>query len=182
MREISLNILDVALNSVKAHAKSVLVKVIAEGNTVKTVIKDDGEGMDEKFLMRVSDPFTTTVSGKKVGMGLSLMKMAAELTGGSFHVSSEKGKGTVVEAEFIRGSVDRMPIGDLTSTMTSLIASAPNVDWRFYYRIDGREFDFELAEFKNYLNGIPIERANVIACIGEYLSENIKTVNGGVIL
>lgn len=182
MREISLNILDIAQNSVTAGAKRVTVDVSAEGNVLSVRISDDGKGMDEEFLRNVTDPFTTTRTTRKVGMGIPLFKLAAESTGGSFGIRSEIGRGTTTEASFVIDSVDRMPLGDLAETLSGLILTAPQIDYVLRYRVEDREFLFDTAEFRKLLEGVPIESAEIIGYIREYLDDNIKTVNGGVIL
>ena len=101
MREISLNILDIAQNSVKAEASKVEIGILAENNLLTIYVSDNGKGMSKEFLASVTDPFTTTRTTRKVGMGIPLFKMAAESTGGSFSIESELGKGTTTTATFV---------------------------------------------------------------------------------
>lgn len=182
MREISLNILDIAQNSVRAGATEVTITVEAANNILKVSVADNGKGMDAEFLKNVTDPFTTTRTTRKVGMGIPLFKFAAESTGGSFEISSEVGKGTTTTANFVIDSVDRMPLGDVAETVSGLIMTAPQIDYLFIYSVEGREFRFDTAEFKQLLEEVPIDSAEIIAYIREYLDDNIKTVNGGTIL
>lgn len=180
MREISLNILDIAQNSVSAKASRIIISIAESKNVLAVKIADNGKGMDEEFLKNVVDPFTTTRTTRRVGMGIPLFKMAAESTGGSFKIDSAVGKGTVTQAFFITDSVDRMPLGDVAETVISLILTSPEIDYRLEYGVDGREFVFDTAEFKTILEEVPIDSPEIIAYIKEYLDDNIKTVNGGV--
>ena len=136
--------------------------------------------MSKEFLASVTDPFTTTRTTRKVGMGIPLFKMAAESTGGSFSIESEVGKGTKTTASFVIDSIDRMPLGNVAETLTSLIMTSPQIDFKLIYRVDDREFIFDTAEFKTLLEGIPIESAEIITYLKEYLDDNIKNVNGGM--
>ena len=135
MKELSLHILDVAKNSVKAGAKLVGIDVITDKTGMMTIrISDDGCGMTEEILNRVTDPFYTTRTTRKVGLGLPLLRLAAEQTGGSFNLTSstEKGNsGTVVTARFDTNSIDCMPMGDIVSTICTLIAGSPEIDFVF---------------------------------------------------
>lgn len=180
MRELSLNILDIAQNSVKAEASKVEIGILAENNLLTIYVSDNGKGMSKEFLASVTDPFTTTRTTRKVGMGIPLFKMAAESTGGSFSIESELGKGTTTTATFVIDSIDRMPLGNVAETVTSLIMTSPQIDFKLIYRVDDREFIFDTAEFKTLLEGIPIESAEIINYLKEYLDDNIKIVNGGM--
>ena len=119
MAEISLNILDVAENSVRAKAAliEITVSVNTKEDTLTVVIKDDGCGMTADQVKRAQDPFFTTRTTRIVGLGLPFFKQAAESTGGTFSIDSEKGIGTIVKAVFILSHIDRMPLGDISSTI-----------------------------------------------------------------
>lgn len=182
MRELSLNILDVAENSVKAKASLIEIYVEAGGNLLTLRITDNGCGMDKEFVARVTDPFTTTRTTRKVGLGLPFLKQEAEVTGGSFSVESELGKGTTVTATFVLDSIDRAPLGDLADTMLALLAGADERDFVFTYVVEGRVFVFDTRDLKAQLGGIPVATPEVLVFIREMLEENIKNINGGAIL
>lgn len=182
MRELSLNILDIAQNSVAANARKIIIKINAHGNLLSVSIKDDGKGMAPDFLKKVIDPFTTTRTTRKVGLGIPLFKMAAETSGGDFKIESTPGIGTTVTATFRIDHIDRMPLGDVAATMTSLIMTSPHIDFVLEYSVEERMFTADTAEIKQTLEGVPIESPEVIAFIGEYIKENISEVNGGVLL
>ena len=130
MTEISLNILDVAENSTRAQASliTIVVDVSTADDYLKVVIADDGCGMTAEQVEKVTDPFFTTRSTRKVGLGVPFFKMAAESTGGSFDIISEPGVGTTVTAVFGFSNIDRMPLGDISSTIHNLIVYHPDSD------------------------------------------------------
>lgn len=181
MTEISLNILDVAQNSVRAGAKLIHISVIAgySGDKLIVTIDDDGCGMDKKQLAAVTDPFFTTRTTRKVGLGVSFFKEAAEDTGGSFEISSEPGKGTKVKAVFGLSHIDRMPLGDITSTIHSLITFNQDIDFVYKYQIDDKSFTVDTREFRAILGDVPFDSPEVSKFIKDYLSENkVRTDNG----
>ena len=140
MRELSLNILDIAQNSLSAGAGLVTLTVDEDSgaDSLTLRVEDDGRGMDADTLQRVRDPFYTTRTTRKVGMGIPLFRMAAEMTGGSLDIVSEPGKGTAVTASFSLSHIDRMPLGDMAGTVTALIRLNPGVDFVYRHTVDGR--------------------------------------------
>ena len=181
MRELSLHILDIVENSVKAGAALIKVDVVAENGMITVTIDDDGRGMSEEFLRTVTDPFTTTRTTRKVGMGLPLFKMAAETAGGKFDIQSTEGKGTRVTASFETDNIDRARLGDLVSTIVSELGDdAPDFVWT--YRVDGREFVFDTRELRRQLDGVPMDSPEIVLFVRDLLTENFDIVNGGTIL
>ena len=180
MRELALHILDIAENSVKANATLVTVEILAKDNVLTIRISDDGKGMSEEFLSRVTDPFTTTRTTRKVGMGIPLLKQAAETGGGTFEIKSQVGVGTVVTSTFQLDDIDRMPLGDIAETATTLLY--PYCDFKWIYQVEDREFVFDTREVKRELEGIPIDSPEIIAFLKSMLKENIESINGGIII
>ena len=178
MRELALNILDITENSVKAGATLVEIDIIAKGNVLTIRIKDDGCGMDEEFLSKVTDPFTTTRTTRKVGMGVPLFKMAAEQANGTFSITSEKGKGTEVIATFEIDNIDREPLGNIADTMTTLLSDEIPTDYLLKVSVDGNQFDLDTRELKEQLNGIPISEPQVLLFVRDMINENIKEIGG----
>ena len=178
MREIALNILDLAENSVKAGATLVTVLVMARGNVLTVEIDDNGCGMDEEFLKRVTDPFTTTRTTRKVGMGIPLFKMAAEMAGGEFSISSRKGEGTSVRATFCLDNIDRSPLGDLSETIVTLISGDNAPDFVFTVGVDENQFVFDTRELKAELDGVPVGEPEVLVFVRDMIKENIKDIGG----
>ncbi|MBN7772073.1 ATP-binding protein [Clostridium aminobutyricum] len=174
MTEISLNILDIAENSIRAEASLIQIKVAADGeeDTLTVEINDNGKGMNEEQVNQCMDPFFTTRNTRKVGLGISFFKMAAIATGGSFEISSTEGTGTDVKAVFKLSHIDRMPLGDINSTIYTLIAFNTNIDFIFTYSYDERQFILDTREFKEILEGIPLNSSDVLKYLKEYLDEN----------
>lgn len=178
MREIALNILDIAENSVKANAKLVEIDVVAADDLLTVSIVDDGTGMDKEFLARVTDPFTTTRTTRKVGMGIPLFKMASEMAGGQFEISSEKGVGTSVKATFQISHIDRAPLGDIADTMVTLLSSEKDTDFRLHIAVDNNTFDFDTRELKAELGGIPVDTPEILVFVRDMIKDNIINVGG----
>ena len=182
MPEISLNILDVAQNSVKAGAKLVTLECLIDtkADTLTVVIDDDGCGMTKEQVESVTDPFFTTRTTRKVGLGVPFFKMAAESTGGSFDIQSEPGKGTRVTCVFILSSIDRMPLGDMVSTVHMLVTQNDSMDLVYRYSVDGTEFVLDTREMRSILgDDVSFMEPEVSEYIREYLKENTAEVNNG---
>ena len=176
MRELSLNILDIAQNSIVAGASltEILVKEDTVRNELLIGIYDNGKGMTEEQVRNVQDPFFTTRTTRKVGMGIPLFKMAAEQTGGSFTITSQVGVGTKVEALFKTDSIDFTPLGDMASTISTIVCM--NEDKYFIYtrKVDDREFKFSSADIKTILEGVPLSEPSVINWVEGYISEQTE--------
>ena len=174
MRELSLNILDVAQNSVSAGAARIEIDVLEDSraHTLTIRIADDGCGMDEETVRRLPDPFYTTRTTRKVGMGIPLFKMAAEMTGGSFDIQSAVGVGTTVTAVFRTDHVDHTPLGDVEASVCALATMNEAIDFVYTRAVDERRFVFSSAEIKAMLDGVPLNEPSVMTWLGEYLAEN----------
>lgn len=179
MREISLNILDIANNSIAAGAKNIEIEVIYKGTTLFVQIKDDGKGMSKALLEKVQDPFVTTRSTRSVGLGIPLFKQSALSTGGSFEISSREGAGTAIKAVYETNHIDCMPMGDLASTLTTLLQWDAKIRWVFSYKVEEESFLFDTAEAKEILGGVELDTPEVLGFLKEYFMQNIKTTNGG---
>lgn len=182
MRELSLNILDIAQNSISAGASLITIEVSesSEKNELVITITDNGCGMDSEKLAQVQDPFFTTRTTRKVGMGIPLFKMSAQMTGGSFSITSEPGKGTGVKARYITSSIDFTPLGDVGTTMVLLITM--NADRDFIYRRekDGRLFELDTREIKQTLGDVPLSEPDVTEWLREYIAEQTEIISGGI--
>jgi anti-sigma regulatory factor (Ser/Thr protein kinase) len=178
MQELSMNVLDVAENSMRAQAKNVTIKVIEDSAADKLtiLIEDDGCGMSEEQVAQVTDPFFTTRTTRKVGLGVPLFKMAAEMSGGDFSITSKPGVGTKTCATFGLTNIDRMPLGDMASTMQLLICSHEDVNVMYTHIVDGREFFVSTDQLKEVLDGVSLETPEIRIFVGEYLRENIEAL------
>lgn len=173
MKELSLNILDIAMNSVKAGA-SVIEISIEEQDGIRTLtIRDNGCGMTPEFLADVTNPFTTTRTTRKVGMGLPLLKLAAEQADGCLTVQSDQGEnhGTVVCATFRINHLDCVPVGDYASTVTTLIQGSPDIDFVFLYRTDAGKKYLSTAEMREILGNVPLNTPEVLQWVSDSLND-----------
>lgn len=178
MRELSLNILDIAQNSITANASLITVEVTE--NTVEHTlligIYDNGKGMSEEQVKSVIDPFFTTRTTRKVGMGIPLFKMAAEQTGGGLEIKSELGVGTEIRATFKTKSVDFTPLGDVPSTIQMLITMNTDRDFVYKHKVDDKEFVCDTRELKAILGDVPLDTYEVSQWILEFIKENTEVL------
>ncbi len=182
MTEISLNILDVAQNSVKAKASLIEIEVVINtvNDRMKVSIIDNGCGMTEQQVEKVIDPFFTTRTTRKVGLGVSFFKLACECTGGSFSIKSEVNVGTTVVGELVMSHIDRMPLGDMSSTMHALITMNKDIDFLYSYQIDENGFTLDTREFREILGDIDFDIPEVSTYIKEYLIENKSEIDKAI--
>ncbi len=175
MQELSMNILDVAQNSVKAGAHFCEISLREREGLLRLAICDDGCGMDEDTAKNAQDPFYTTRTTRKVGLGLPFLKMAAEQTGGQFRLASALGQGTCVSATFVLGHIDLMPLGDIGSTMATLSAGSPNMEFSFFYeKEDGSRYFYCSKALRDVLGeDVSFEEAAVFSFITDYINENL---------
>lgn len=174
MKELSLHLLDIVQNSITAGATRIEINITnsVQKDLVAISVKDNGCGMSEEFVRRVTDPFTTTRTTRKVGLGIPLFKLAAETAGGEFKITSEVGKGTVVDASFQLSNIDRPPLGDLKGTLITLIQGSPQINIIYTYVTDQGKFVLNTDEIRNIMEGVPINEPEVLSWIGEFISEN----------
>lgn len=184
MTELSLHVLDIAKNSTKAGATLIEIEISedVDSNLLVIEIKDNGCGMDKDFLSKVLDPFKTTRTTRKVGMGLSLLKNACELTGGNLEITSEVGKGTNVKAVFVYDSIDRQPVGDMAATISALVGGNDKTDFIYTHRYRTEQFVFSTLEIRKIL-GEEVELSNieVLNWIESYISELTQNLYGGAL-
>ena len=182
MKELSLNILDIAQNSIKAHAKHLTIALTQENNWLSVAITDDGVGMSPEFAAEAANPFTTTRTTRKVGMGLPLFKLAAEQTGGTFSIVSRQAQfegdehGTTVLATFNTSHVDCEPIGDIVSTILTLIQGNPELSLTYINNRDGEEQRLSTDEMREILGDeVPLNSPEVLAWAREFLQADASS-------
>lgn len=183
MTEISLNVLDVAENSTKAGAKLVTIHVEADtkSDRLTIVIADDGCGMTPEQKEQVTDPFFTSRTTRKVGLGVPFFKYAAESTGGCLSIESQPGAGTAVTAVFVLSHIDRMPLGDITSTIHTLVVYHPDTDFVYKYGYNHNSFTLDTREFREILGDLPFDSPEISTYILDYLTENKFETDGGAV-
>ena len=180
MKELSLNILDIAENSTKAKAEFVKIEITEDNSSLIIRISDNGVGMSDETLKSVSDPFYTTRTTRKVGMGIPLFRLSAEQSGGYLTIQSKHidlfpdDHGTVVTAVFNKNHIDFTPLGDIISTITTLIQGHPLVDFLFIHRIDEKVILLDTREIRNVLEDVPLDTFEVLLWIKENLAEQYE--------
>ena len=173
-----MNILDIAENSVRAQAT--LVEILLEQDTGRQrqvlTIRDNGKGMDAEMVLQVTDPFCTTRTTRKVGLGLPFLKMAAEMTNGSLHIESTPGKGTAVIASFALNHIDLAPLGDMPATISALAQTNPDIDFVYRLTRDGATFIFDTREAKELLGEVRLSEPSVALFIRDYVEEQTREI------
>lgn len=179
--EISLHILDIVQNSISARASVIEITVSIDNtsDTLTVIIKDNGCGMTDEELSKAVDPFYTTRTTRKNGFGVPFFKAASEMTGGSFEISSEKGKGTQVKAVFVLSCLDRMPLGNMTDTLISLINSNCRTDFIYNYSVDERSFTLDTRRLRKILGNVPLDLPEVTGYLTRYIDGNTADISGG---
>jgi anti-sigma regulatory factor (Ser/Thr protein kinase) len=167
MEDLSLHVLDIAENSIAAGAQHVEIRVqeSRQDDLLSIEIIDDGHGMSEDMLQKATDPFFTTRTTRRVGLGLSLFEQAAKRAGGKFKIASSPGAGTRVTGVFQYSHVDRQPLGNMDQTLLALVVGNPQIEFTYLHQADGSEMSFSTKELKARLGGIPIHSPEGIAAV-----------------
>lgn len=182
MKELSLNILDITENSVKAKATLIGITINESESTLEIIISDNGTGMTNDVLLSVTNPFYTTRTTRKVGMGIPLFKFAAEQTGGrleitSTHIDDDKdAHGTTVKAIFNKQHIDFTPLGDIISSVITLIQGHPKVDFLFNHKIGDATVSLDTRELRQILEDVPLDSFEVLLWIKENLAEQYDSI------
>lgn len=178
MRELSLHILDIVQNSIAAEATFVEISIEERTKEDLFIIRiiDNGRGMDKEFLKKVTDPFVTTRKTRKVGLGISLFKAAAERCNGCFAIESELNVGTTIEATFERNHIDRAPLGNMAETMITLIMAQDQVDYLYRHVLDQKEFVFDTREIRKILGQVPLSQWEVLDWVKNYIQEGLTGI------
>ncbi len=179
MNELSLHILDICQNSISANATliEIIIKEDINANLYQIEIIDNGLGMDKNTLSEVSDPFFTTRSTRKVGMGVSLFKMAAGMANGYFNVKSQVNKGTTVTAVFQHNHIDRAPLGNIEETIVVLLLNEKTTDIRYEHYVNNNHYLLDTREIKKVLAGVPFTDCNVIQWIKQNIKDGIENLH-----
>lgn len=176
MKTIADHILDIAENSISAKATKIEIKIhtsVSE-NYYQLIIIDNGKGMDKETLQNVIDPFYTSRTTRKVGLGIPLLKQNAELTGGSLSLQSKLGEGTFLQANFIADSIDLVPQGDVADSVVFLAAMNPDIEFEFEYANEKGNYVFDTVEVKKVLEGVPLSQSDIRNYLKEMITENMQ--------
>lgn len=173
-----MNVLDIAQNSVAANATliEIMVDINPLQNLLTLIISDNGKGMSEEMICQVTDPFCTSRKTRKVGLGLPFLKMAAEMTGGTLHITSTVGVGTKVTATFGLRHIDLAPLGDMTGTITTLVQCRPDIDFVYTTKADNGEFICDTREMREILGEVSFAEPTVALWLRDYLFENTNHI------
>ena len=183
MRDLSLHLLDLAENSVRAGATVVELSVrVDENRQITLVIRDDGCGMDEETVRRVVSPFATSRTTRKVGLGIPMMLHNARQTGGDLRLESQVGQGTTLTVHLDGGSIDCLPLGDLPGTVAALVTANPDKpDFVLHCASEKGEMTFDTRQLRQALDGIALNEPEIAAWMLASLREEIQPIFGGVI-
>jgi DNA mismatch repair ATPase MutL len=178
MKDLSLHILDIVQNSISAKANLTEITIDeSSDNLYKLTIKDNGSGMSKEMLEKVADPYSTTRTTRKVGLGLPLLKLNVERTGGSFNIESEIGVGTVVMANSVFDNIDRLPIGDIAGVVVMLASMNPTIDFVYKHITAKGEYIFDTREIKEALEDLSIQELSIQKYLKEMINENLLEID-----
>jgi hypothetical protein len=179
MKDLALHILDVLQNSIRAEATIIKLQIDEAPfkNKYKVKITDNGTGMSKEMVERITDPFFTTRTTRKVGLGLSLLKQNAERTQGTLKIKSRPGKGTEVEAVFGYDHIDRIPTGDIGGILSLTISSNPEIEFKYNHHTPKGNFEFDTKEIKLALGEISISNAKVISFLNDLIHTHLIEIN-----
>lgn len=178
MKELSLHILDIGQNSVTAGASLIEILITEDTALDKLciLIRDDGCGMDAETVAKVTDPFYTTRTTRKVGLGIPMFKANAELCEGSFRLQSAPGAGTELEAAFRRSHIDRVPLGDMADTIMAMVMANPKGDLIYRHSLDQRVFQVDTREMRAALGEVPLDEVEVLLWVKGYVAEGLAEI------
>ena len=179
MRDISLHILDIAENSVKAGAKNINIRINEDENKnlLTLEISDDGSGMSKDFADKAHNPFVTSRTTRKVGMGISLLKNAANAAEGDLKIETEENKGTKIRAWFKYDHIDRKPIGNIAETIISLILMSPDIELKYTHIKNSEEFVFDTKEIKKQLDVITLNNNEILKELKVLINNKLKEIS-----
>jgi len=177
MRDLSLHILDIAENSIRAEAKDIKISIIENG-ILKCSIRDNGKGMDEETMKMALDPFFTTKSErkKKIGLGLPLLKQNAEMCDGFFKIESVKDSGTTVSWSINKHHIDALPLGDIAETIWSLMTFNEDRNIIYTHSVKNRDIVIDSRDIKDVFAGLPLKDPEVYMAIRSYIIEQISNL------
>ncbi|RLD58426.1 MAG: ATP-binding protein [Bacteroidetes bacterium] len=178
MKNLSLHILDIIQNSIRAKANLIELEICEhlKENKFLITIKDNGTGVEKEKLNQILDPYFTSRKTRDVGLGLSLFKQNAERAGGFLKIYSKLGRGTVVRTMFEYNNIDRPVLGDIAGVVTLLVASNPKIEFLYKHKTDNGEFFFNSKEIKNILEDVSVTEPKVISFIKEMINENLQSI------
>jgi hypothetical protein len=173
-----MHIMDIFQNSIKAESSCISLDIEEDTmkNLLTVVIRDNGKGIEDTMLDKVTDPFFTTRTTRKVGLGLSLLKQNVERTGGTFLLNSQKGEGAIVSACFISNHPDMLPTGDVAGAVLLSATGNPQIDFIYHHRKDSKEYTFSTVEIKKVLDEVGIDTPEVYSILHGMIAANLNEI------
>lgn len=181
MKEISLHILDLVQNSIRAGAGTIFLDIEEDrpADTFAVAIEDDGCGMPAELAQAVTSPFVTTRTTRKVGLGIPLFKAGCEGCGGCFSLESQEGKGTRLRGVYGHSHIDRPPLGNIADTVLLLITGNPKIRFRYFHRVDERQYELDTDQLRQILGEAPLNAPEIMTFIKDFLVNNELELYGG---
>ncbi|PKM95914.1 MAG: ATP-binding protein [Firmicutes bacterium HGW-Firmicutes-1] len=178
MKELSMHILDIAQNSVRAKAKNIdiTVKELIKANVFEFSITDDGTGIPDEIFKTIKDPFTTSRTSRKVGLGIPFLNDTCVLCGGLLDIQTQLGEGTLLRATMSYDHIDRPPLGDIASTIVGLVTSNEDINIHYSHFFNDNVFDFETKEIKDIIGDLPLADISIYQWMKEFVKENIQEI------
>lgn len=179
MEDLSLHILDIVENSIAAGANRVEIRVIEDTrkDILSVEIRDNGKGMSEEVLENAVDPFYTTRTTRKVGLGLSLLSQSAKEAEGDMTIKSKEDEGTTIYAYFKHSHIDRKPLGNMAETLIVLIAGNPDIDFLYEHRLNNRAYSIDTKDIREELGDVPLSSPDVIEAIRKDIQNGLKILS-----
>jgi K+-sensing histidine kinase KdpD len=176
MKELSLHVLDIVQNSIVAGASSVDISIREDfvADSMSIIIADNGKGIPAEMLQKVTDPYTTSRTTRKVGMGLPLLQDACRSSGGSLKIESVEGKGTAVTVTLGLSHIDRQPLGDIAGVVVLLVSANPKIEFRYTHQRNDEEYVFDTQEVRETLDGMPLNSPDIMKILREMILLNLE--------
>ncbi|MBF6627867.1 MAG: ATP-binding protein [Proteiniphilum sp.] len=176
MIDLAMHMMDIVQNAIRAGGKRIGIDFVesSEKDALLFRVTDDGSGMSEAGLAKVDDPFFTTRTTRRVGLGVPFLKMTCEQAGGSLKVLSAEGRGTTIEAVYRTDHPDCLPLGDIAGYLTLLLKANPAICIRFVYKLDELDFTLDSEELK--MQGIELQQAEMLTTVRQYIRENLQAL------
>ena len=182
MQDFAMHILDLAHNSIRANAKTLDLRILEDPNNdrFEVELRDDGCGMDEDMLKKARDPFYTTRTTRKIGLGIPLFEGTATQCQGEFTLRSVVNQGTRISASMKYSHIDRPPLGDLGLTVAMILQANPKMRFRLDYTYEKQKFRLDSEEIQATLgDDVTIDEPEILLFIQDYVREHIKTLQQG---
>ncbi len=178
MQDFSMYCLDIAMNSVRANASEIKITLIdsEKEDCLSLCIEDNGNGMSDAQQRKVIDPFYTTRTTRKIGLGIAFFKSLADSCNGEFTLTSICNKGTLIKATAQKSHWDTPPVGNMPETVLTLIQTKDTIHWKFTFQSDLGLFILDTNEIKAILDDVSLTEPSILLWIKEYVTEQLENL------